>query len=396
MSSSSAVVDVAILGAGPYGLSLAAHLSPRTSSLRIFGQAMAFWREHMPRGMSLKSDGFASSLSAPVPGFTLGDWCRAQGQPYADMGLPVPLQTFCDYSLDFQRRLVPQLEPTLVQSLRQENGHFVLALPGAAPARARRVVVATGIAPFAHLPEALRGLPAERVSHSSAHADLGGFAGRRVAVLGAGASAGDTAALLHAAGAEVELVCRQGIRFHNPPAGPRPLWQRLRKPDSGLGPGWKSYLSSELPLVFHALPERLRLRAVARHLGPAPGWFVRDQVLGKLPVRTGWSLQRAELDAGQLRLDFSAADGSRPSLRVDHVIAATGYRNDLERLDFIDPALRARVRTVQRTPVLDRQFQSSVPGLYFTGAIAANSFGPLLRFAYGADFTARRLAPVLG
>lgn len=394
MTTTSAV-DIAVLGAGPYGLSLAAHLGPTHRSVKVFGQTMSFWRDHMPKGMCLKSDGFASSLSAPGEGFTLQAWSKAQGLPYADMGLPVPLETFCDYAEAFQRRLVPDVDPRLVRSVQHEGDHFALTLPDGSTLQARRVVVATGIQPFAHVPEALRALPASHVSHSSDHTDLSRFAGRHVAVLGGGASAGDTAGLLQVGGARAELVSRHPVRFHNPPGGPRSLAQRVRKPDSGLGPGWKSFLCTHFPLVFHAMPESLRLRAVARHLGPAPGWFVRDQVVGKLPVHTGWQLRTAQLEGDQVTLDFLAGDGSRQQLRVDHVIAATGYRNDLDQLGFLAPSLRERIRTVARTPVLDRNFQSSVPGLYFAGAIAANSFGPLLRFAYGADFTARRLARAL-
>lgn len=388
-------VDIAVLGAGPYGLSLAAHLRPTQRRIKVFGQPMSFWRNHMPRGMCLKSDGFASSLSAPGEGYPLQAWCQAQGVPYADMGLPVTLETFCDYAEAFQRKLVPDVDPTLVQSVTQQDEHFSLTLSDGGTVQASRVVVATGIKPFAYVPEALRGLPASHLSHSSQHTNLSLFAGRHVAVLGGGASAGDTAGLLQMGGARAELVSRHPVRFHNPPVGPRSLVQRLRQPDSGLGPGWKSFMCTNFPLVFHALPESLRLRAVERHLGPAPGWFVRDQVLGKLPVHEGWQLRSATLEQGQVALEFLAGDGSQPRLRVDHVIAATGYRSNLDQLDFLAPSLRERIRTVARTPVLDRHFQSSVPGLYFAGAIAANSFGPLLRFAYGADFAARRLARAL-
>ncbi|MDD0811618.1 NAD(P)-binding domain-containing protein [Curvibacter sp. RS43] len=393
---SEAVVDVAIVGAGPYGLSLAAHLTGRGVKVRIFGTPMRFWREHMPRGMQLKSDGFASSLSEPTGHYTLKTWCAENGEPYADMGLPVTLEQFCAYGEAFQRRCVPQLETTEVQHLSRHPQGFALSLANGHIALARQVVVATGIAPFAYLPEPLRGLPPQHVSHSGQHTDLSRFAGQTVAVLGSGASAGDTAALLQEGGAQVTLASRRPVRFHNPPNGPRSLWQRLRQPDSGLGPGWKSYLCAYAPRVFHALPQSLRLRAVARHLGPAPGWFVRDKVVGKVTLKPGLSLQSAQAEGAQLRLTFQQADGARSSLVVDHVIAATGYRTDLQRLAYIDPELREAVRTVNQTPVLDGHFQSSVPGLYFIGAMAANSFGPLLRFAYGADFTAKHLARHLG
>src|ERR1700678_1256506 len=107
-----AVVDIAIIGAGPYGLSIAAHLHKTPLTFRIFGTPMQSWREHMPKGMLLKSDGFASSLDDPDSAFTLRHYCEEMKLPYADVGIPVPSETFVAYGLEFQKRLVPMLEET--------------------------------------------------------------------------------------------------------------------------------------------------------------------------------------------------------------------------------------------------------------------------------------------
>src|ERR1700739_4804318 len=114
--------DVVIIGAGPYGLSIAAHLRARNVHFRIFGSPMRTWIEQMPKGMRLKSDGFASSLFEPDSKFTLEAYCREKGLPYADLGLPVPLETFVAYGLEFQKRFVPQLEQKSVVSLRRDGG----------------------------------------------------------------------------------------------------------------------------------------------------------------------------------------------------------------------------------------------------------------------------------
>ena len=102
--------DVAIVGAGPYGLSIAAHLSQLGVPFRIFGKPMDSWLTQMPRGMLLKSEGFASSVYHPEGSLTLGQYCREKRLPYADIGTPVPLETFCEYGLAFQRQFVPTLE----------------------------------------------------------------------------------------------------------------------------------------------------------------------------------------------------------------------------------------------------------------------------------------------
>ncbi len=386
-------VDVAIIGAGPYGLSIAAHLKARGVDFRIFGSPMHTWLSQMPKGMRLKSEGFASSLYGPASAFTLAQYCQQEGLPYADRGLPVPLETFASYGLAFQKRLVPEVENKLVVSLRRSTDGFEILLGDGDVAAARKVVIAVGISHFGCVPSVLSTLPEEVVTHSSKHSSLDYFHGREVAVVGAGASALDSAALLHQAGASVQLIARKPvIRFHDPPEQTAPsLFQRIRLPLTGIGPGWKLLFYARAPLAFHRLPERLRLEAVRRTLGPAPAWFIKQQVVGIVPFNLGVNITQAKVENGRVTLELTDGAGSRRTMMADHVIAATGYKVDVRRLVFLDADIQTRIRTVEQSPVLSANFQSSVPGLYFVGAAAANSFGPVLRFAYGAGFTARHL-----
>jgi hypothetical protein len=73
------------------------------------------------------------------------------------------------------------------------------------------------------------------------------------------------------------------------------------------------------------------------------------------------------------------------------VVAGTGYKVDVRRLEFLSPQIRDAIRCVEHTPILSSDFQSSVPGVYFVGAASVNSFGPMMRFACGSDWTARQL-----
>jgi thioredoxin reductase len=259
--------------------------------------------------------------------------------------------------------------------------------------QARRVVVATGIGNFAYVPPELKQSIDGRLTHSSQHSDLSGFSGKHIAVLGAGASAFDMADLLTKAGASVQIVTRrQKIEYNEAPVVHRSFLARLGAPRSGLGTGWRSRMSSDLPLVFHALPQRLRLRAVRSHLGPSPCWFVKETIEGRVPVHVGAVIESSDVRDGRVRLALSSDSQGRRHIEVDHVIAATGYRVALSRLNFIEEPTQTRIHKVNDTPVLSRDFESSVSGLYFVGAAAANSFGPLLRFAYGARFAAQRIA----
>jgi thioredoxin reductase len=353
---------------------------------------MQSWREHMPKGMLLKSDGFASFLFDPDSAFTLRHYCEEMKLPYADVGIPVPCETFIAYGLEFQKRLVPMLEETDITSVRRAATGFELKTADGQTVQARKVIVAAGITHFGYLPPFLAELPRQFVTHSSHHNDMSKFRGQKVAVIGAGASAVDIAALLNEAGAHVELVARRKeIAFHKPSSEPRPFLQRLTNPRSGLGLGWRSRMSSDAPLLFHVLPWKLRFRAVQNHLGPAPGWFVRDKVMGRFPMYLGSKINSVAVQDGKVHLKITENDGTNSDLVVDHVIGATGFRVSISRLRFIDDALRGQIRAIEDTPVLSRNFESSIPGLYLVGVASANSFGPLTRFAYGAKFTASHI-----
>lgn len=380
--------DVAVIGAGPYGLSLAAHLRARRIDFRVIGTPMQTWRTHMPHGMHLKSDGFASNLYDPDRAFPLSRFCAERNLPYADLGLPVPLDMFCAYGLAFQKRFVPQLETKILASLRRLPGRFMLTLANGEVFAARKVVLALGIDYFRHVPPELAALPPELCTHAAAHAALGRFRNRRVLVIGAGASAVDLAVLLHEAGADVQLVARRReIDIHTKLQLPRPLWERLRFPVSGIGPSWRSRFFTDAPLLFHCLPEEKRLGIVSRYLGPAAGWFMRER-FANVRAATGCRLAGATVERGRTRVECMGPDGAARSFSADHVIAATGYRVDLRRIPVLSDELRAALRTVEHTPILSARYESSVPGLYFIGPASANAFGPAMRFAFGARTTA--------
>ncbi|MGH9344103.1 MAG: NAD(P)-binding domain-containing protein, partial [Terriglobia bacterium] len=143
---------------------------------------------------------------------------------------------------------------------------------------------------------------------------------------------------------------------------------------------------------FHYLPERVRLQIVRTSLGPSGGWFIKEKIIGRVPLLLGYNLQRAKVQSDKVHLRFSGASGDAHDVVADRVIAATGYRVNLARLPFLGGDLRSEIATASGAPVLSSTFESSVPGLYFAGISAANSFGPVMRFAFGAGFAARTLA----
>jgi hypothetical protein len=384
------MVDVAVIGAGPYGLSVAAHLRAADVDYRHFGIPMRLWQAAMPRGMFLKSQGFASNLSDPAGTHTLEAFCKATGRPYASYGLPVPLDTFVSYGQWFQSGLGLAIEEVLVTDMAQRDDGFELSLGGVERVLARKVVVAIGVEHFAYVAEPLSQLPAELCTHSSAHPELAAFRDREVVVVGAGQSALESAALLHENGAKVQVLARKGqVAWNGEPLAPdRPLLARMREPEAGLGSGWGTWFYSNHPDLYRHLPQDTRVSRARTALGPAGASWLRARVEGQFPVLPGRTVTSADPHDGRVRLGVTTPGGTSQQVAADHVIAATGYRIDLTRLQFLPTAIRAKLRTVAGSPVVGRGYESSVAGLHFVGPAVAPTFGPVMRFVFGSAHAA--------
>ncbi|MDT7843671.1 FAD-dependent oxidoreductase [Streptomyces justiciae] len=386
---------VAVIGAGPFGLSTAAHLRARGIPVRVFGEPMVSWRDHMPAGMLLKSTPVASNLDAPQPGHGLVDYCDAAGIPrlVTDEDI-IPVETFIAYGEWFQQKLVPELERVRVVSVdRDKDQGFELKLDSGELFTARAVVVATGLSGLAHLPPELTlpdgPTPTGPVSHSSQHHDLSRFSGRELIVVGAGQSALETAALAAEAGAQVRVVARGrgSVAFGAPP------WKQPRlRPESPFGRAWSLWALSYYPHPYRRLPAQARHYLVRRVLGPLGAWWLRDRFEGKVRVSEVRRVLKADTADGHPSLTVLTHTGRTERLAADHVIAATGYRVDLAAMDFLGHELRTRLAVSRGAPKLGAGYVSSVPGLYFTGLPSASSYGPVMRFVCGTEFASPRLA----
>jgi thioredoxin reductase len=381
--------SVAIIGAGPYGLAVAAHLRAAGVNPQVFGSPMAFWKDQMPRGMLLRSAWDASHIGDPMNVLSLNTYQAKLGSPITR---PVPLERFIDYGMWFQQHAAPDLDTRHIARLEPGNPGFTLCLDDGERVHAERVVIATGLAMFTRRPAQFDGLPADLASHSAEHRDLARFAGKAVMVVGSGQSALESAALLHEVGADVEIVARAPQltwirrRFDRPVLGPlRPLLY----PPSDVGPPGINQLTRS-PALFKALPRHIQARVAYRAIRPAGAGWLRPRV-EDVPVTIGQTI--TSVTPHQSRLHVVLGDGTYRL--VDHALLATGYRVDVRLYPFLDPRLADALQMVPDAdgyPALDRGFESSVPGLHIVGAPAAESFGPLMRFVAGTRYAARAVS----
>ena len=355
------------------------------SEVRVFGEPMSFWERHMPVGMRLRSPWAASHLADPNRSLTLEAYQSACGN---HLSAPIPLSRFIEYGRWFQHRAVPETEARKVLRIEPGAAGFRVSLDSGEECTARRVVIAAGIVPFAWRAPEFDSVPTQYASHSCDQRDLRHFARRRVAVIGGGQSALESAALLHEAGAEVEVIARQP-RIHWLDRSAKlhrlGLVSRLMYHPSDVGPAGVSQLVGR-PNLFRRLPRRLQDLLGVRSIRAAGAAWLQPR-LRDVPISTGRSVISAA-PAGD-RVTLKLQDGTER--RVDHVLLATGYRVDIARYSFLSEDLLKSIRRIDGFPQLDAGFETSMAGLHFLGAPAAWSFGPLMRFVAGASFASRAL-----
>jgi hypothetical protein len=381
-----AVVDVAVVGAGPHGLAAAAHLRRAGADIRVLGDPLSFWRT-MPAGMLLRSNWTATCIAEYRGPLSLDSYQAATGDRF---DRPIPLDRFIEYGCWVQRQVAPDVDRRQVQQVDRDRTGFVLQLSDGDRLRARRVALATGIASFVHRPALFEGLSTDLVSHTADHRDLSRFAGQRILVVGGGQSALESAALLHEAGASVEVAVRadhvnwlHGGKYHRRLGRAAPL---LYAP-TDVGPMGLSRLVA-VPDLFRRLPRRVQDPLAYRAIRPAGAAWLVPRLL-EVPVRLGTHVVAATpTGSGALRVHLSG-DTERV---VDHLLLGTGYRIDVARHPLLTPGVARAVRRAGGYPILRQGLESSVPGLHFLGAPAAWSFGPTMRFVAGGWYGGRALA----
>src|SRR5215467_235788 len=383
------VVEVAIVGAGPYGLSLAAYLRARGIKHRICGEAMRFWRD-MPVGINLKSFAFATNIAVPERGHSFPDWCRRHGLEDYE---PCTMQSFAAYGMEMRERFVPEIQEVLATNVATNGKEFEVTLANNDSIRARRVVVCTGLSNLKRVPTHLQGLGPDLFRHTAEISDYSAYRQKRVAIIGAGASAIEAGALVNEAGGAAEIFVRgQHAVFHGRTPKERPLWRKIKEPVSVLGVSRQSWVLHHFPLRVYFMPKERRVPFAKGYLGPAAPWWIKDRVVGKVPIHLQHEVVRAEPVQGGLRVTVRNQSNNLRSEDFDCIIAGTGFALEVRRLPFLDRGLVEQIRCTENAPDLNLKFESSVRGLHFVGPLSYISFGPLFRFAAGAGYAAPTLA----
>ncbi|GCE25371.1 hypothetical protein KDA_08550 [Dictyobacter alpinus] len=384
-STPSAQYDVVVLGAGPYGLSVSAHLLGQGLKVATFGKVNHFWRNHMPEGMLLRSYWWASSLSDPQGKYVVARFYEDKGIEPTD---PMPKELFLEYVSWFQQHAVPDVDETYISKIiHLDDGNYRVMLEDGRELISKTVVLAPGLHYYKNIPEEYSHLPSSLVSHSSDHSNLEHMKDQKVAIIGAGQAALETAALLYEQGTDVEVICRRPLHWVPMGNAKVPSWiRRIRAPKAGMGDGWKNFFQDKYPYFLHSISRERRDAMVDTTHGPAGSHWLKPRILGKVKIKESMQVVKVEEIDGKAKLTFSTGEEAV----FDHIIVCTGYLPDVKSLPMLDQDIKDALQSHRGSPVLNSWFETSIPKLYFVGFSAARSFGPYYRFVLGSEAAARR------
>lgn len=395
MSEQAETKEVIIIGAGPYGLSAAAHIRSVGIEPYVIGKPMAFWKQQMPSKMLLRSKIEASNIAAPQVHLSLEGYQKAIGRKLPE---PLPIEDFIAYGDWFRKQVVPKIDTRQVLKLSRRENDFEIELEDSEKIYAKSVVLALGTGPFLVRPEEFSGIHKELAPHTSDISDLTQFNGKRVAVIGKGQSALEYAALLHENNAEVTILTRSEKLTFRPFAWRKHIFRTLT-PGPLLPFSFMVFPPTDLGTIKTARkmadPEKFRRQSpqvqaqLLRDCAKPVGAYWLQPRLRDVGLKTQVSVRSAEVNGDGLRLGLS--DGT--TAHVDRVVLATGYKIDINKYDVINKSLKQRVKmTSDGYPVLETSLETSVDGLYMAGVIAEKTLGPTLRFVTGTSNAGPRLA----
>ena len=364
-------VTLLVIGAGPYGVAVAARAMERGIDTLVIGHPMGFWKKQMPEGMFLRSGPDWHLDASGV--HTFEAFLEDRGLSPSDID-PVPIAVFLDYAAWFERAKRVSVRDRLVSRLHRDEDGFVVSLEDGTQIAADSVVAAPGIGYFLQLPAWAATLPEGVGAHTCDLVRFEDLAGARVLIVGGRQSAYEWAALSGEHGAaRVDIVHR-----HDVPRFERVSWRFVDEyMDATIRiPGWwrdlprteqeaisrRFWEVGRLTLEWWLTP---RLAGDRFHLWPGA------QVVGAGPLADGALV--------------TLSNGER--LHVDRVLFATGYKAEMARVPYLAELLPG-IAVRDGSPALDVHFQSSVPGLYCPGFVATRDFGPFFGFTKGCPAAA--------
>ena len=345
--------QVLIVGAGPYGLSLANFMSGMGQDFKIIGKPMELWREHTFSGAALRSDMATSEIAHPENAFSIKAF-RQQNESHP-VSERVNVQEYREYINWVLEQTSYDIQETYMTRLSRQGDHYLAELESGETITAKQVVIATGVAHHLKIPAEFK--TARDVIHSYFTREIEALQGKKVLVVGAGQSAAEAMEVCQQNDNQVHWYARTEPRYYSEPLDL---------------PKWIFNLVVKSAGLFRRIPHRIIQ-------------FVFS-IFSATTMTPDNERKLADVERFSELPDLKA---------YDHVITATGYNYTLNHMKFLSEELRAALEMRAAMPRIDKNFMSSMRDLYFIGPSTEMFFGPPMKFMIGSQYVAPKLSKIL-
>ncbi len=368
-----------IVGAGPYGIAVAAFARKMGLDFLIVGKPMGFWKSSMPEEMLLRS-GTDWHLDASNE-LTLERFVNEGNLP-GGFKVPISKKDFLAYANWFiDQNNLNIIDQKVTRLMLTEDGKYRATLQNSDVAiEADNVVVAIGFEYYQNIPAGIiSGISSKYYGHSCDVVKFDFLKDKKCLILGGRQAAFEWSAL------SFEKGCKEVVLVfdHDLPKFEHSDW-------SWIDPLIKSSLETAGWFSALATEERERIQNEFWKEGrlKLEPWL-KERLTGKnLKIYPNDAIDRIEEKQSGPGLNVYTAGGRE--FAVDYLILATGYKIDLGKIPFLrDGNLGGRIETQKDFPVLNARFESNIPGLYFTSFASMASFGPFCGFIKGAPLSAK-------
>ncbi len=378
-------IPLLIIGAGPFGLAMAAYARHYRIDHLLLGKTMDFWNSNMPKGMYLRSG--CDWHYDPFNEDTIERYLETRYLKPADVE-PLALDLYLSYCEWFLKQKAIEVHPAWVQQLNFCNStlpFFEVVLEDGNTIPARNVVLALGFRYFKNVPEPYLNLfPKGKFAHTCDLVDFSPLKGKRVLIIGGRQSAFEWSALINEAGAEnIYLSYR-----HATPSFLKSDWTWVNstvdaiETDPG---GFRQLTAEEKERVNQRLWTEGRLK-----LEPWLAARITNERTKLFPQTLVAACRETSNGALEVRLD----DGT--SLAIDQIVLATGYKVNVSQIPLLAAGnILPQLEIQNGFPVLDEHFQSNLPGLFFTSICAVQDFGPYFAFTVSVRTSAKLIGSAL-
>ncbi len=368
---------VAIIGAGPYGLSYAAYCQALGIEYILFGVWMDLWVSKISPDSILRSHIALSCPASPAGQSIINDWSNENIAMKNGDGSNnrFSTQQFLSFMRYFTKLNKINEAKGLISSINKQAGRFLITTNAGMEQEFTDVVIATGLTGMRNYIDADLNVQSDYLIYSDEISKMTSLEKEHVIIIGSGQSAAESAVIALKQGAHQ-------ITFIN-----RGLEQKYAAVHTANSAEKRRDLF-ELQYVLPLLDDDKRYSKMQGLLPPSMEPEYEALFTGNPKINWYFDFNISMITR---KAEKICVVSDQATVAGDVIIACTGFKMHSKKLPFslmLDCPLDVNNKGL---PIIDKKGRTSVAGFYVTGGLSFLRYGPQANFIFGTEVITKAL-----